>query len=82
MKQRLKLAIACCSQSRIVILDEPASNLDTDGERWYRSLVEATIGSDRMLLIGSNREQEHDFCEERLEVSEYKSPRPPKGEAQ
>jgi len=77
MKQRLKLAIACCSQSRILLLDEPASNLDTDGERWYRSLIEATVDPERMLIIGSNRETEYAFCEERLSISNYKSPKSP-----
>jgi len=70
MKQRLKLAIACCSNSRIVLLDEPTANLDTEGERWYLALIEATIRPDRLLAIGSNREEEYAFCEERLYVSQ------------
>jgi len=71
MKQRLKLALACCSQSRIVLLDEPTSNLDSEGERWYLALIEATVTPDRLLVIASNREVEYAFCEERLEDWRY-----------
>jgi len=72
MKQRLKLAIACCSESRLVLLDEPTANLDAEGDRRYRALIAATLTPGRTLVIGSNREEEYGFCEERLEVSGYK----------
>jgi ABC-type multidrug transport system ATPase subunit len=35
MKQRTKLALACCSNSPILLLDEPTSNLDAQGVNWY-----------------------------------------------
>lgn len=72
MKQRVKLVLSCCSSSRIVLLDEPTSNLDSSGEAWYKALVEATIGEDRLLLIGSNQEKEYDFCDEQLHILSYK----------
>src|SRR5690606_6393629 len=31
MKQRVKLALACCSDVPLVLLDEPTSNLDRQG---------------------------------------------------
>jgi ABC-type multidrug transport system ATPase subunit len=34
MKQRTKLALACCTNSPILLLDEPTSNLDTQGVDW------------------------------------------------
>lgn len=72
MKQRVKLALACCSESSIVLLDEPTSNLDQEGEAWYSRLVKETIGQDRLLLVGSNQEKEYDFCEEQLNILAYK----------
>lgn len=72
MKQRVKLVLACCSQSEIVLLDEPTSNLDTDGEAWYLKLVEQTIGDSRILIIGSNQEKEYAFCTEQLNILSYK----------
>lgn len=72
MKQRVKLALACCSSSAVVFLDEPTSNLDTQGENWYLDLVSQTLGKERMLIIGSNQEKEYSFCEERIDVMKYK----------
>jgi len=72
MKQRLKLALACCSDSRVVLLDEPTSNLDTEGDRWYLSLISETMHPDRLLIIGSNQEKEYIFCDETLNILEYK----------
>lgn len=72
MKQRVKLAFACCSSSSMVLLDEPTSNLDQEGEAWYASLVKETISADRLLLVGSNQEKEYDFCDEQLNILTYK----------
>ncbi|RZL05054.1 MAG: ATP-binding cassette domain-containing protein, partial [Pedobacter sp.] len=35
MKQRTKLALAFCTDTPILVLDEPTSNLDTQGTDWY-----------------------------------------------
>ncbi len=72
MKQRLKLVLACCSDSELVFLDEPTSNLDVHGERWYQDLVKQTIGTERILFIGSNQPKEYDFCDEHLHIQNYK----------
>src|SRR6185312_723141 len=40
MKQRLKLALAFCADTPILMLDEPTSNLDAQGVEWYLSLVQ------------------------------------------
>lgn len=72
MKQRVKLALACCSASKVVFLDEPTSNLDAQGENWYLELVRRTIDTQRMLIIGSNQEKEYSFCDERIHIGSYK----------
>ena len=71
MKQRTKLALACCTNSPILLLDEPTSNLDTQGVDWYLALIEK-FGQDKMIIVGSNQEHEYGFCEERLNISDYK----------
>ncbi|MBU2045958.1 MAG: ATP-binding cassette domain-containing protein, partial [Bacteroidetes bacterium] len=38
MKQRVKLVLALCSDTPILLLDEPTSNLDEQGIEWYISL--------------------------------------------
>lgn len=72
MKQRVKLALACLSNSDILFLDEPTSNLDVEGEDWYLSLLEKSDLEKRILIIGSNQEKEYSFCDQQLDITNYK----------
>lgn len=72
MKQRTKLALACCAETPILILDEPTSNLDTQGIDWYLALIES-YAKNKMIIVGSNQEHEYSFCEETLNISVYKN---------
>lgn len=72
MKQRLRLALSCCTRSDVIFLDEPTSNLDQQGEKWYLSLLEETNTMNSLLIIGSNQEKEYSFCEERLNILAFK----------
>jgi ABC-type multidrug transport system ATPase subunit len=71
MKQRLKLALAFCSDTPILMLDEPTSNLDAQGVEWYLSLVQQ-FAKDRLTIICSNQEHEYSFCQHRLNIADYK----------
>lgn len=71
MKQRVKLAVALCSDTPVVLLDEPASNLDIAGITWYKDLV-GQYGPNRTLIICSNQEYEYDFCNFELQLADYK----------
>ncbi len=71
MKQRVKLALAFCSDTAMLLLDEPASNLDQQGLDWYLSLA-STFSLDRLLIICSNQEQEYSFCSHNLNIADYK----------
>jgi ABC-type multidrug transport system ATPase subunit len=71
MKQRLKLALAFCSDTPMLMLDEPTSNLDAQGIDWYLSLVEQ-YAKDRLTIVCSNQEHEYDFCNHKLSISDYK----------
>ena len=71
MKQRIKLAQALFSDTPVILLDEPCTNLDTDGIALYRRLVsEHTTG--RLLIVSSNDLQEYDFCEKIVDIRQYK----------
>lgn len=72
MKQRTKLALACCTDAPILVLDEPTSNLDTQGTAWYLSLIEK-FAQNKLVLVGSNQSYEYEFCEHRLDITHYKS---------
>ena len=71
MKQRLKLAQAFFSNTPVLLLDEPTTNLDADGIALYLSLIN-NYTKDRLVIVSSNVKQEYDFCEEVLEISDYK----------
>ncbi len=71
MKQRLKLVLAICSDSPLLLLDEPTTNLDTQGMNWYRDLIKE-YGQKRSIVIASNVELDYDFCEAHLNILDYK----------
>jgi ABC-type multidrug transport system ATPase subunit len=71
MKQRLKLALAFCSNTAVLMLDEPTSNLDTQGVDWYLQLVQ-NYAVNRLIIVGSNQEQEYSFCTNSLHITDYK----------
>ncbi|HZH55236.1 MAG TPA: ATP-binding cassette domain-containing protein [Sphingobacteriaceae bacterium] len=66
MKQRVKLALACCADTALVLLDEPTSNLDVRAIQWYHELLEKTINAHRLLLVFSNQPEEYKTCEKFL----------------
>ncbi|MDB5133616.1 MAG: transporter ATP-binding protein [Mucilaginibacter sp.] len=71
MKQRLKLALAFCSDTPLLMLDEPTSNLDSQGVDWYLNLVQK-YALNRLTVICSNQEHEYSFCRHQLNISDYK----------
>lgn len=72
MKQRLKLALAICSESPILLLDEPTTNLDVQGAAWYRELL-TRFGNNRLCIIATNIEDDFAFyCNKKLNIFDYK----------
>jgi ABC-type multidrug transport system ATPase subunit len=72
MKQRLKLAKAFFSDTPVLFLDEPTTNLDEDGIALYHHLI-AHYTKDKLVIISSNDKQEYDFCEEVISISNFKN---------
>lgn len=71
MKQRLKLAQAFFSDTPVLLLDEPTTNLDAEGIALYQSLIQK-FGAGRLVIISSNDEQEYGFCKEVIRIGDYK----------
>jgi ABC-2 type transport system ATP-binding protein len=71
MKQRLKLVLALCSATSLLLLDEPTTNLDQQGMEWYRHLIDQYVG-DRTLIIASNVAIDFDFCPNKVNILDYK----------
>lgn len=71
MKQRLKLAQAFFSVSSVLLLDEPTTNLDSEGIALYQQLVEQYSGS-RLVVVSSNVPAEYGFCKQVIKMEAYK----------
>jgi ABC-type multidrug transport system ATPase subunit len=71
MKQRLKLAQAFFSNTPVLLLDEPTTNLDADGIALYHQLIDKYT-SGKLIIVSSNDTQEYDFCKEVIRIGEYK----------
>lgn len=71
MKQRVKLALALCSNTPLLLLDEPATNLDLQGIAWYKDLI-ARYAAERLVVIASNDPHDAEFCDIHLEVTGFR----------
>ena len=71
MKQRVKLAQCIFSDTPIVLLDEPCTNLDDAGVRLYKQLIEEYCKK-RMVIVSSNDHHEYDFCNNRINITDWK----------
>lgn len=71
MKQRVRLVLAILADVPIVLLDEPTSNLDPDGKKWYRKLIEDYI-QDRTVIVASNfLEEEYFFARDQITLAAF-----------
>ncbi len=71
MKQRVKLAQAVFSDTPVLLLDEPCTNLDAEGIALYQQLI-TTYCKNRLIIVSSNDEMEYTFCSEQLNINDYK----------
>ncbi len=70
MKQRVRLALAILANTPLLLLDEPASNLDKKAIDWYQLLV-AKFSKDRLIIVCSNQQDyEYSFCNKQLIIAE------------
>lgn len=72
MKQRVRLALAILSNTPLLLLDEPASNLDKKGIEWYKKLIQ-DYSKNRLVIVCSNQQDyEYGFCNKELMIEDYK----------
>lgn len=71
MKQRLKLALAICSDTILLLLDEPTTTLDRQGIEWYQNLIRQ-FADNRLVIVASNVEEDFFFCKERVNILDFK----------
>jgi ABC-type multidrug transport system ATPase subunit len=71
MKQRIKLAQAIFSDTPLLLLDEPCTNLDATGYQLYNSLVN-DYANGKTIIVSSNDVNEYSFCEKIISIMDYK----------
>lgn len=72
MKQRVKLTLAILSDTPLLLLDEPTSNLDKKAIDWYQQLI-SNYTQNRLVIVCSNQiEHEYFFCKKQLSIEDYK----------
>jgi len=81
MKQRVKLAQAIFSDTSLLLLDEPCTNLDKAGYALYHDLIDRYTAG-RLVIVSSNDPAEYDFCRQTLHITDFKSTRHHAGNAQ
>lgn len=72
MKQRLKFIFALMHQPRLIILDEPTSNLDDKGKESVYKIIEEE-GKTNIVLVASNEKQDLALCNSSLAIEDYKN---------
>lgn len=70
MKQRVKLAQAFFTDTPILLLDEPCSNLDTQGVEMYQLWLQKYT-ADRLVIIASNDEREYTGVADTISIQDY-----------
>lgn len=72
MKQRVKLALAILSDTPVVLLDEPSSNLDQTGIEWYNDLIINHIEGRTVVVSSNSLKYEYAFCKHIINLEDYK----------
>jgi ABC-type multidrug transport system ATPase subunit len=73
MKQRVKLGLAILSDTPLLLLDEPLSNLDKAGIAWYKEMIKNYAASRTVIVCSNAISEEYFFCDTQLNVMEYKN---------
>ncbi len=71
MKQRIKFISSLLHKPKILILDEPTSNLDNAGKETVYNVIEKEK-EDALILVASNEENDLALCGEVIKLEEFK----------
>lgn len=69
MNQRIRLVLTICASAPVLFLDEPCSNLDIQGVRWYENMI-SRYATDKLIFVASNDPREYAFCQDELSMDQ------------
>jgi heme exporter protein A len=72
MKQRLKFIFALMHSPRLLLLDEPTSNLDTEGKEKVYSLLRKE-SEYSIIIVASNEESDLEICSSLIRLEQFKN---------
>ncbi|MFP4369813.1 MAG: ATP-binding cassette domain-containing protein [Candidatus Kapaibacterium sp.] len=72
MKQRTKYALALMTSPKVLILDEPMTNLDNEGIATVAELIKEQKEKDGAVIIASNDEREIKLCTDEMNLNYFK----------
>lgn len=71
-QQRVKIASLLATDSDILFLDEPGSNLDEEGYKMMFELISTQKELGKLVIIASNEQKEIDFCDQVIHLNKLK----------
>jgi heme exporter protein A len=71
MKQRARFAVSEVVDARVLLLDEPTSNLDESGIAIVKRIVDENVSRNRAVIIATNSSEESSWCESALNVETF-----------
>ena len=71
MKQRLKLGLAFFTDTRMLFLDEPGTNLDNQAFGWYKTQLNE-LPAEMLTIIASNQPAEYPENAVNINIMDYK----------
>ncbi len=72
MKQRVKLAFAVINSPRLLLMDEPRTNLDTEGVDLVYGVAEEQK-KNGILIIATNEPEDTSLCGRVVSIEDYKN---------
>ena len=72
MKQRVRLILAILSDTPVLLLDEPISNLDRKAVDWYKELMTQYSGNRITFVCSNHQSDEYFLCKEKINIEDYK----------
>lgn len=67
MRQRVQLGLAICSDTPLLLLDEPSVTLDKNGREWLQTLLQQQRAN-RLVIIASNESSDLAQCDTIIEI--------------
>ena len=72
MKQRVKLGLAILADAPLLLLDEPTSNLDEKGKKWYAEMIEKFAVNKLVIVASNSQKEEYFFCKNEIKIEDFK----------